>query len=623
MAVEGEKREQNKAELSSPSAKRIIAIDCGSTTSKARLFEKIDDVWRFICSGEAPTTVETPFENVLFGIRNAVKELEDKTSKEFLRNGQIITPLKEKEGVDLFLCTSSAGGGLQMIVTGVTGMITGESARRAALGAGAIVMDVLTYDDGRTPYERIERIRLMRPDIILITGGVDGGAVRQLEEIVYQIESSDPKSRQGVNFKLPVIYAGNKTCREDVHKILGENYIFIPVANIRPWLERENLEPTRDAIRKMFMEHVMAHAPGYDELMKWTSAPIIPTPRGEGIMFQRIANQFRKNVLGVGLGGATTNLYSIYEGRYLATLSANLGMSYSMYNVLREVGEENITRWLPFAIEDEALCDRIHNKSMRPTTLPQTIEDLLIEHAVAREAIRYGLQEHRKLATPLKGAISYKGLLGEGFAAAEIECYIEMKKVDWICGTGGLLSHAPRRSQSALILIDSFQPEGITKLSQDSVFMMPHLGVLSTVHPEAAIEVFERDCLVNIGTCITLTGEIPENEIVASLSFENSVGKESIIDVVGGSIHTIPFKEPKAKLRIKLESGIHLDGLRRNIETVVEGGEVGIIIDARGRPIDFPQDTEERIRKISTWYDSLQTYPETVYEINMKPRKEV
>jgi hypothetical protein len=257
---------------------------------------------------------------------------------------------------------------------------------------------------------------------------------------------------------------------------------------------------------------------------------------------------------------------------------------------------------------------------MRPTTLPQTIEDLLIEHAVAREAIRYGLEEHRKLATPLKGAISDRGLLGEGFAAAEIDCYIEKRKVDWICGTGGLLSHAPRRSQSALILIDSFQPEGITKLSQDSVFMMPHLGVLSTVHPEAAIEVFERDCLVNIGTCITLTGEIPENEVVANMSFENSVGEEVSVDVVGGAIHNIPFKEPKTKLRIKLESGIRvLDGLRREIETVVEGGEVGIIIDARGRPIEFPLDVDERIRKIRAWNDSLQTYPETVYESNKEP----
>lgn len=618
--AEGENEGQKNVELNSPPAERIIVIDCGSTTSKARLFEKIDDVWRFVCSGEAPTTVETPFENVLFGIRNAIKELENKTDGKFLRNGRIITPLKENEGVDLFLCTSSAGGGLQMIVTGVTGMITGESARRAALGAGAIVMDVLTIDDRRTPYERIERIRLMRPDIILVTGGVDGGAVRQLEEIVNQIEASDPKSRQGVNFKLPVIYAGNKTCTEDVRGILGENYVFIPVENIRPWLERENLQPTRDAIRRMFMEHVMAHAPGYDELMKWTSAPIIPTPRGEGMMFQRIANQYRRNVLGVGLGGATTNIYSIYEGRFLATLSANLGMSYSMYNVLREVGEENITRWLPFDIDDEELCDRVHNKSMRPTTLPQTIEDLLIEHAVAREAIRYGLEEHRKLASPLKGAISDSGLLGEGFAAAEVDCYIEMRKVDWICGTGGLLSHAPRRSQSGLILIDSFQPEGITKLSQDSVFMMPHLGVLSTVNQEAAIEVFERDCLVNIGTCVTLTGEIPEKEVVASVSATDSSGEEVNVDVVGGSIYNIPFKECKSKLRIRLESGIHVfDGSRRSIETVVEGGEVGIIIDARGRPIEFPRDTEERTRKISDWNNALQTYPKTVYEVDRGP----
>jgi uncharacterized protein (TIGR01319 family) len=571
-----------------------------------------------VSSGEAPTTVETPFENVLFGVRNAINELENKTNRKFLRNGKIMTPSEEGKGVDLFLCTSSAGGGLQMIVTGVTGMITGESARRAALGAGAMVMDVLTYDDGRTSYERIDRIRSMRPDIILITGGVDGGAVSQLEAITYQIESSDPKSRQGVNYKLPVIYAGNRNCTEKIQKILNENYVFIPVENIRPYLERENLEPTREAIRKMFMEHVMAHAPGYEELTKWTSAPIIPTPRGEGIMFQRIANQFQNNVLGVGLGGATTNIYSIYEGRYLATLSANLGMSYSMYNVLREVGEQNITRWLPFEIEEEELCNRIHNKSMRPTTLPQTIEDLLIEHAVAREAVRNGLQEHMKLASPLRGGVSDSGLLGEGFEAAETDCYIDIRNVDWICGTGGLLSHAPRRAQSALILIDSFQPEGITKLSQDSVFMMPHLGVLSTIHPKAAIEIFEKDCLIKLGTCITLKGEIIENERVGKVCYKTPAGKDVEIEVFGGSIIKIPCKDSTIKLKIELEKEVSvLDGFRKDFETVLEGGEVGIIIDARGRPIEFPQESEVRIKKISEWNNSLQTYPKTAFEINV------
>jgi hypothetical protein len=326
-------------------------------------------------------------------------------------------------------------------------------------------------------------------------------------------------------------------------------------------------------------------------------------------MFQRIAETYRSNVLGVGLGGATTNLYSIYRGRYLATLSANLGMSYSMYNVLREVGEENITRWLPFQIDGEELANRIHNKSMRPITLPQTLEGLYIEHALAREAIRRSLEEHLQLATPLKGVRPGARPLREGFEPHERESYIDIRNVDWICGTGGLLSHAPRRTQSALILMDSFQPRGITRLTQDSVFMMPHLGVLSTIHPKAALEIFEKDCLINLGTCITLEGDFLEGEKLGTIVYK--AGEDVEMEVQRGSIYRIPTKN-KLKLNIILERGaIILARYGGRFETTVEGGEAGIIIDARGRPLELPATTDERMGKISEWNNALQTYPIT------------
>jgi len=593
-------------------AESILAVDCGSTTSKARFFRRVGGGWRYICSGEAPTTVEAPFEDVLYGIRNAVGEVEKRTGLTLLGEDGIIAPSKGGVGVDLFLCTSSAGGGLQMIVTGVAGRITAESAERAALGAGALVMDVLSVDDGRTPYERIDRIRLLRPDIVLITGGVDGGAVRQLEDITRQVRAADPKPRQGLMFRVPVIYAGNIERRASVEGILGDGFDFIAVDNLRPVLEVERLEPAREAIRRVFMEHVMAHAPGYDELMSWTSAPIIPTPAGEGMMFRRVAERFRENVLGVGLGGATTNVYSIYRGKYLATLSANLGMSYSIYNVLREIEAGRITRWLPFRVEEEALCNSIHNKATHPTTIPQTIEDLLIEHAVAREAIRLGLQEHMTLASPLRGAVSETGLIGAGFTASEAPAsYIDMKEVDWICGTGGLLSHAPRRAQSALILIDSFQPEGVTKLAQDSIFMMPHLGVISTVHPDAALEIFERDCLVRLGTCVTFAGAMDEDREAGRLEGELPGGEPFDADIRGGAMMRIPLDPgDRATLRIEPRKGVDVGKEPgRRLETVVEGGEVGIIIDARGRPLEPPGDEEERIGRLLDWLQALEAYP--------------
>ncbi|RLG95808.1 methylaspartate mutase, partial [Candidatus Bathyarchaeota archaeon] len=340
----------------------IIATDVGSTTTKARLFHKKDGEWRFFVAGEAPTTVEAPYEDVTMGVQNAVREIEELTGHMLLApGGGMIIPYDGEKGVDLYCTTSSAGGGLQMMVSGLIKSMTAESANRAALGAGAIVMDVIARDDGRQTYQKIRRIRSLRPDMILMAGGTDGGASQHVMEIAELIKAAEPKPRLGVSYQLPIVYAGNKVLRPQIEELLKEGFALDMVDNIRPVLERENTEPARRAVHELFMEHVMSHAPGYNRLMKWTDIDIMPTPAGEGIAIQLIANTFKQNVMGVGLGGATTNVYSIVDGRFVRSVSANLGMSYSVTNVMKEAGIENIMRWIPFDLDKEEVASRLMN----------------------------------------------------------------------------------------------------------------------------------------------------------------------------------------------------------------------------------------------------------------------
>ncbi|MCS7258749.1 MAG: glutamate mutase L, partial [candidate division WOR-3 bacterium] len=331
---------------------RILATDCGSTTTKAILIEKQSNgEYRLKTRGEAPTTVEAPFEDVTRGVLNAIREVEELSNRTILDGEKIIKPKRsEKEGVDIYISTSSAGGGLQMMVAGVVLTMTAESAARAALGAGAIVMDVIASNDGRLPHEKIERIRNLRPDMILLSGGVDGGTVSHVVELAELIRAADPKPRFGTGYNLPVIYAGNKDARELILKILKDKTELVIVENIRPVLERENLMPARHRIHDLFMEHVMAHAPGYKKLMEWTDVPIMPTPGAVGLLIENLGKQNNIDVLGVDIGGATTDVFSVFSGIFNRTVSANLGMSYSISNVLAEAGEANIMRWIPFDI---------------------------------------------------------------------------------------------------------------------------------------------------------------------------------------------------------------------------------------------------------------------------------
>jgi uncharacterized protein (TIGR01319 family) len=170
----------------------IVATDCGSTTTKAILIEERDGVFRQVSRGEAPTTVEAPFEDVTKGVLNAITELEELSGRQLLdANGQILTPAQGDRGTDVYISTSSAGGGLQMMVTGVVKSMTAESAERAALGAGAIVMDVIAANDKRLPHEQVERIRRLRPDMILLSGGTDGGAVEQVVQLAELVAAAN------------------------------------------------------------------------------------------------------------------------------------------------------------------------------------------------------------------------------------------------------------------------------------------------------------------------------------------------------------------------------------------------------------------------------------------------
>jgi len=589
----------------------ILATDCGSTTTKAILIEKHGDEYRLIARGEAPTTVEAPVENVTKGVINAIVELEEITNRKLLHDGGIIKPQNGNDGVDIYISTSSAGGGLQMMVAGVVRNMTAESAERAALGAGAIVMDVLASNDTRMIHEQVERIRQLRPDMILLSGGIDGGTVSHIAELSEIIRAADPKARLGLTYKLPVIYAGNKDARDVVKNVLNEKVALDIVDNIRPVLERENLMPARLKIQDLFLHHVMAHAPGYKDLMSWTDAPIMPTPGAVGAMIQTVADKENIQVIGVDIGGATTDVFSVFKGVFNRTVSANLGMSYSIANVLAEAKLENITRWLPFQIDERQLRNRIKNKMIRPTTIPQTLEELVIEQAVAREALRLAFDQHKSLAVGLKG-VQQQRTISDAFAQTQTGAtLVDMMSLDMIVGSGGVLSHAPRRSQAAMMIMDAFMPEGMTKLAVDSIFMMPQLGVLAQVNKEASMQVFHRDCLINLGTCIAPVGASSEGKSCMNIEIIMKDGSNIQKEIKFGQILVIPLPDGEnANVNIHPKSGFDVGaGNGKRLETEVTGGVVGAIIDARGRPLQLPQDAKQRVTKLQEWASAVSMYP--------------
>ena len=593
----------------------ILATDCGSTTTKAILIERqANGHYQLSVRGEAPTTVESPVEDVTAGVINAITEVQELSGRRILDdNQQIIKPQIADQGVDLYISTSSAGGGLQMMVAGVVRNLTAESAERAALGAGAIVMDVIATNDGRLPYQKIERIRQLRPDMILLSGGTDGGTTTHVAEMAEILSAASPQPRLGLSYQLPVIYSGNKDARHIVSESLSDKMSLEMVDNLRPVLEEENLMPTRMKIQDQFLEHVMAHAPGYKKLMSWADVPIMPTPGAVGAIMQTIAEQDNIQVVGVDIGGATTDVFSVFRNRddvpvFNRTVSANLGMSYSISNVVAEAGLDQILSWLPVQyveLGSTEIGNQIKNKMIRPTTIPQTVSDLILEQAIAREALRLAFEQHKDLAVELRG-VQQKRTISDAFDQTESgQTLVDLMALDLLVGSGGVLSHAPRRQQAMIIMMDAFQPEGVTQLAVDSIFMMPQLGVLAQVNPEAATQVFKQDCLIHLGPCIAPIGSEGKLKIMVDLP-SGKVEEE----ISANEIHCYPLPVGETA-HVHLQPDRHFDlgaGGGVAVEKVVTGGVVGLVVDTRGRPLDLSRSSITNDHK-TRWLSTLDLYP--------------
>ena len=268
-----------------------------------------------------------------------------------------------------------------------------------------------------------------------------------------------------------------------------------------------------------------------------------------------------------------------------------------------------VLRWVHHDMQQRELRNRVKNKMIRPTTIPQTLEALVFEHGVAREALSLAFLQHKQFATTLKG-VQQQRTVGDTFSQQTSgQTIVDMMRLDLLVGSGGVLSHAPRMHQTAGMLIDAFEPEGVTRLAKDSIFMMPHLGVLAQVHPTAAMEVFDRDCLVYLGTCIAPRGQGNPGKKCFGFSIQGE-GIDHSGEMAFGELRLLPLGPgQKATAVIEPVRGFDLGaGPGRRIEREVAGGTVGLVLDARGRPLEVPVERSVSRQMVTQWVEAMQLY---------------
>ncbi len=443
----------------------VLVAEIGSTTTVINAFNGIKTTTPvFIGQGQAPTSVLEGDVNI--GLRAAVEDLRLKLGEESLEYGEL-------------LATSSAAGGLKMTVHGLVYDMTAKAAKEAALGAGAIIHMVTA---GKLRRSDIEKIKSIKPNMILIAGGLDYGerdtALDNAEKIWDTLRG------------VPIIYAGNCENQDEIREIFKEQMdILYVVDNVYPKVDLLNVEPCRRIIQQVFEEHIV-HAPGMERVREMVSGPIIPTP-GAVMEAAILLKEDIGDLMVLDVGGATTDVHSVTrdsdeiarilmapEPEAKRTVEGDLGVYVNARNVVERIGAEKLSKELGINVE-ETLREY--------KAIPDTPEQVKLVERLTLEAVLTAVHRHAGTVRRLYGETGRK-------SAAEGK---DLTQVKYIIGTGGALTRLPRRvsimEQIALSAKgNELLPTREAQILVDNHYIMASLGVLSKRYPEAALKLMKK-----------------------------------------------------------------------------------------------------------------------------------
>ena len=429
----------------------VLVAEIGSTTTVVNAFNGIGTGNpAFVGQGQAPTTVSEG--DVTIGLKGAIEDLKGNLQADTLT-------------WDDMLATSSAAGGLKMTVHGLVYDMTVRAAKEAALGAGGIIKMITS---GRLRKTDLKKIQDIKPNIILVAGGVDYG---ERDTALYNMEMI-----LSMGLKIPIIYAGNIENQEEVRLMCEEadNQIYI-VENVYPKIDTLVVEPTRKIIQDAFEEHII-HAPGMAKVRDLVKGPIIPTP-GAVMEAAKVLREEIGDLIIFDVGGATTDLHSVTEGSSeinsilispepvaKRTVEGDLGVYVNASHIVEKIGMDNLKKEFPDA--EELL------ENYKP--IPKTDREKQFVERLTKEAVHTSLERHA-------GKLRYFYTASGKKTVAEGK---DLTAIQYIIGTGGSLTRLPGKKEilesvKTLAKEHELYPTEAARVLIDEDYILSSLGVLS------------------------------------------------------------------------------------------------------------------------------------------------
>ncbi len=573
----------------------LLAVDIGTTKTNAQFFDVIDGHYRFVAAQSADTTLGYPYWDAGEGIRLAIKQLEGLIGRIFFRSdGSLITPsAMDNSGVDSFVMTMSAGEPLKVVAVGLVDEVSVESVHHLAATTYASIVDTMSLNDRRNQESRIDAIIRTRPDLVIMAGGIEGGASQSIKKLLTAVGLACYLLPKG--YKPQVLYAGNQQIADEVRSSLEGIAEFKVTENIRPTLEVEQIAPAQKQLVEIFRKIRYKQSASIKEIDAWTNYHLIPTATGFERVIRFLSNIYDpgKGVLGIDIGASSITIVSAFTGKSSLGIYPQLGIGRNGSTILRFCTLAEIRRWMPYEVTEDFIRDYLYNTTIYPDSLPTTFEELSIDHAISRQLMRFAVEKISK-RFPKRDLYQDKWIL------------------PWfepIIASGGVLTNTPTPSQAMLMLLDGLQPAGVTTILLDKSNLVSSLGAAAGVNPALVVQVLGSNALINLGTVIAPVGITKRGTTILNLQITYEDGRKLSREVKFGSIEVLPLAyREKASIRVqplhRFDVGM---GPGQGGSLQVVGGVLGVVIDTRGRPLNFSTDLTQQRARMVKWMQSLET----------------
>lgn len=454
----------------------FLFIDFGSTYTKLTAVSAEEDL--ILATAKSYTTVET---DVMDGYEEAYKDL--------------MTRLDNRIKFIKKLACSSAAGGLKIVAIGLVPELTMEAAKRAALGAGARVTDVFSFKMNKS---EIRQIKESKADMILLAGGTNGG---NTDVILH-----NAKMLRDAGIKVPIVVAGNKSCNDEITDIFEGHVHYHITENVMPSLNSINVEPAREAIRKLFMENIVK-AKGMVHVKEFISGILMPTPAAV-LKAAEILSVGTRDEDGIGdlavidIGGATTDVHTICEGapskpsvilRGLEepmakrTVEGDLGMRYSALSLYEAAGKRYLRRHHLENISEIDVGKEFSYRNQHTDFIPVKEEDIAFDEVMAKICVDISMKRHAgtvaQVYSPLGMMYSQEGK--------------DLMELPYLLGTGGVIvnSKNPKEILEAGLFheedMESLKPRH-PKYLLDEKYVLSALGLLAMVDEDKALRMLKK-----------------------------------------------------------------------------------------------------------------------------------